>query len=62
MEGVIAMPFYHPVLEKVLRGALRYLSKSVTGTGDRIFPIARRSAMTRWIEWRKSRLTEEIRA
>ncbi len=33
VDDMLAMPFYHPVLEEGLRGALRDLSKSVARTG-----------------------------
>ena len=33
VADMLAMPFYHPVLEEGLRSALRDLSKAVSGTG-----------------------------
>lgn len=33
VADMLAMPFYHPVLEEGLRGALRELSKAVSGAG-----------------------------
>ena len=50
VADMLAMPFYHPVLEEGLRSALRDLAKNVPAQADLTCRTARQSGMMRWTD------------